>query len=344
MSLSAKPCCAVCQTSRDSATTLSRCAACKSIFYCSREHQIQDRDAHKSQCNAIKRSQAALDREETRLRNHPGDLMTPSNLFGEEHAGHFWGILETRTYMRNRYAVVEALLKIKTYAAVDAAHTHLMDMLRLCRGDNMGLRSVVPAVKLRLGRDQEAYDFVKWWITTGKESDYDWGNLDLPFLDVRNADVCEDIPSHLLSRYVDLSHAVAVILIKVRLLLDLRTSRDAAILGGKSSPDLLDADRALPLNVSSSATLLEKQNPENVESASNLIDRLLSQVQELYGHVSRRNRFFWPAVREPGGHLTARPDSYSEGSVQEMQLALQYCWDAWIESPGAIRLLDQECQ
>lgn len=54
--------------------------------------------------------------------------------------------------MRDRYALVEALLEVKTYAAVDAAYAHLVDMLRLCRGDNMGVRGLVPAVKLRLGR------------------------------------------------------------------------------------------------------------------------------------------------------------------------------------------------
>ena len=54
--------------------------------------------------------------------------MTPSNLF-EEHAGHFWGILETRDYMRARFALVEALLKVKTYAAVEAAHGNITDML-----------------------------------------------------------------------------------------------------------------------------------------------------------------------------------------------------------------------
>ena len=95
--------------------------------------------------------------------------MTRDYLFGEENRGHFWGILETRTYMRYRYALVEALLKIDTYAAVLAAHDHLMEMLYLCRGDNMGVRDTVPALKLRLRRDQECYDFLKWWYTTGQD-------------------------------------------------------------------------------------------------------------------------------------------------------------------------------
>ena len=77
--------------------------------------------------------------------------------------------------MRWRYALVEALLTEHTYAAVSAALDHLLDMLRLCRGDNMGVRDSVPALYLRLGREQECYDFIKWWATMGEQSNYDWG-------------------------------------------------------------------------------------------------------------------------------------------------------------------------
>ena len=64
-------------------------------------------------------------------------------------------------------------MKIKNYAAVEAAHDHVMDILRLNHSDNMGVRDMVPSLKLRLGRDQECYDFCKWWATTGQEGDYD---------------------------------------------------------------------------------------------------------------------------------------------------------------------------
>ena len=70
--------------------------------------------------------------EEQRLRTFPADFMTPANLF-DEAVGLFWGILETRTYMRLRYALVEAILKVKTRDAVETALDHARDMLRLCR-------------------------------------------------------------------------------------------------------------------------------------------------------------------------------------------------------------------
>ena len=48
-----------------------------------------------------------------------------------------------------------SMLKVKTHAAIDAARTHPMDILHLCHGDDMGIRGLVSATKLRLGRDQD---------------------------------------------------------------------------------------------------------------------------------------------------------------------------------------------
>lgn len=151
MSLSPDPHCSFCNKS-STTTKLSRCQGCNVVFYCGREHQFADRDDHKRACNAVKKTQSTMATEERILRDNPGDLMTPPNLF-EEHAGHFWGILDTRTYMRARYALVEAFFEIETYTAVNAAHDHIMDLLRLSRSDNMGVRDLVPALKLWLGKD-----------------------------------------------------------------------------------------------------------------------------------------------------------------------------------------------
>ena len=123
--------------------------------------------------------------------------------------------------MRARFALVEAILKIKTFNAIQSALDHLRDMLRLCRSDNMGVRDLVPALFLRLGRDQESYDFVKWYATAGQASDYDWGDMSLPFLNVANADVFEPV-DYMCGKYLNLSHTVAVTLLKIKVLLDLK--------------------------------------------------------------------------------------------------------------------------
>lgn len=58
----------------------------------------------------------------------------------EEDVGHFWGLLETRPYMRARAALAQCLWRQGERADAVA---HLQDMLRLNPGDNQGLRYIL---------------------------------------------------------------------------------------------------------------------------------------------------------------------------------------------------------
>ena len=66
----------------------------------------------------------------------------------EEDVGHFWGLLETRPYMRARAGLAGAL-----WTAGDEAEAvaHYQDMLRLNPGDNQGLRYVLLGCLLQMG-------------------------------------------------------------------------------------------------------------------------------------------------------------------------------------------------
>ena len=339
MSLSPKPHCSFCNNS-STTTKFFRCQACNVVFYCGRDHQVADREDHKRACNVIKKSQQVLSSEERKLRSHPGDFMTPPNLF-DEHAGHFWGILETRTYMRARYALVEALLKIKTYAAVTVAHANVMDMLRLCRGDNMGVRDLVPALYLRLGKDQECYDFCVWYATTGERGDYDWGNMDLPYLDVKDADVFEPVPKNILSKYADLSHVVGITLLKIRLFLNVRALRNSSMLAEKASQEILDAIR---MQLVSGTIVADHIDIGDVSNQTAVVRKLQVQIKKLYRAVNTQNQHFWPALLSPGRHLTARPQAYSSGTLEQMQVVLQYSYNAWAETPGAMDMIQELVQ
>jgi len=68
-------------------------------------------------------------------------------------AGRFWGIVETRPYMRARGALIRDLDAMNTPESTAAALHHLLDCLYLNRGDNQGLRGIAPALFLRLGMD-----------------------------------------------------------------------------------------------------------------------------------------------------------------------------------------------
>jgi tetratricopeptide (TPR) repeat protein len=72
----------------------------------------------------------------------------------EEDVGHFWGLVETRPYMRARAGLAEVLWELGETAA---AMTHMRDLLRLNPGDALGLRYRLLSWLLLL-RDDEAAD------------------------------------------------------------------------------------------------------------------------------------------------------------------------------------------
>jgi tetratricopeptide (TPR) repeat protein len=89
----------------------------------------------------------------------------------EDEEGNFWGILETRPYMRARAALADCLWEM---GERDEAVAHWQDMLRLCPGDNMGIRHVLASRLLRMNRfqavdellsDYEEEDFAEWCYT-----------------------------------------------------------------------------------------------------------------------------------------------------------------------------------
>ncbi len=69
----------------------------------------------------------------------------------EEYAGHFWGFLETRPYMRARAGLAIALIKLGDESA---AIEHFRAMLKLNPNDNQGIRYLLLGCLLR--RDNAA--------------------------------------------------------------------------------------------------------------------------------------------------------------------------------------------
>lgn len=75
----------------------------------------------------------------------------------EQHAGEFWLVLETRPYMRARSGLASALWDA---GQDDAAIAHWLDLLRLCPGDNLGLRDLLVPRLIECNRDAEAAEVI----------------------------------------------------------------------------------------------------------------------------------------------------------------------------------------
>jgi tetratricopeptide (TPR) repeat protein len=105
--------------------------------------------------------------EQTKSRKEALDLFEKGVAAGEralgprafrEDVGHFWGLLETRPYMRAREGLASELW---TMGRRDEAIKHLQDMLRLNPGDNQGVRYTLAGWLLAEGRDEELVCLLK---------------------------------------------------------------------------------------------------------------------------------------------------------------------------------------
>ncbi|KAK8167742.1 hypothetical protein BKA80DRAFT_299854 [Phyllosticta citrichinensis] len=217
--------------------------------------------------------------------------------------------------MRARAHLVDTITLANTHEALSLELAETMDMLRLCRSDYLGMHYQVPSLLMRLGRDQEAYDFIKWWAEALEDSHFDWGNLKLPYLDTKNAVVIE--PVDLFSNAA-LFETFDMMLLKVKVLLDLR-----ALQRGDDDQVFTDVVR-------------KRKGYLRGEGSPVLIASLEAQVGQIYKAVKLKNLHLWPAfLGNPKLHASADHDGYTRGHLDEAETALRYSYEAWTETPGA---------
>eukprot|EP00644_Phytophthora_capsici_P001769 jgi/Phyca11/533490/estExt2_fgenesh1_pg.C_PHYCAscaffold_140070 len=305
--------------------------ACQVVLYCGVEHQRCHFATHKSVCKEIKKSRELMEKEAYEIRNATEDFATPANAF-ETDVGHFWGILGTRPYMRAKLQMIRALSTIPCRLAIEAALTESLDCLRLCRGDNIGIRSIVPTYHLLLGQYQEAYDFIKWWATTGQEGDYNYGDTDLPYLDVHGADMTEELPD---IRY-EVFFMSSLAYIKMMLAKGVQESTNAYKLADKAS---------LPAVVSDSlgGFLAPKGLGKNLQELKQLHTKLTRQLHEAVRETHSQNKHFWGAMLDPTPVIQMPdPNYYSHDDVNQVKIWIEQSAMLWENHKEDIRELRRQ--
>ncbi|MFO7976789.1 MAG: hypothetical protein R6V12_19425 [Candidatus Hydrogenedentota bacterium] len=81
-----------------------------------------------------------------------------------EDVGHFWGLLETRPYMRARNSLAQCLWEA---ARDDEAIGHARELLRLNPGDNQGIRYILIHWLIETQRDDEAWELLNAYAGEG---------------------------------------------------------------------------------------------------------------------------------------------------------------------------------
>ena len=84
--------------------------------------------------------------------------------FFKENKGHFWGILETRPYMRAREGLANTLWEL---GRPEEALEHFQEMLSLNPGDNQGIRYSMLNLLMDMGRDADAEKLIRQYEGDG---------------------------------------------------------------------------------------------------------------------------------------------------------------------------------
>ncbi|KAI9695367.1 MAG: hypothetical protein M1820_008662 [Bogoriella megaspora] len=311
---------------------LSRCTACGVMLYCGRDHQAAHRHKHKKTCNIIKKARANLHGKEQSLRVYPEDEKTPAGLF-DNAVGRFWEVKAVRNYMRARYYLVRALLKIDTLDAVDVALAHAMEMLRLCRRDHLGVRKLIPPLYLRLGKYQQCYDFLKWWQTTGTNPSYDWNATKSPYLDLQDEDIFEPVDIFC-GKKGDLNYTVSATLLKIKLLSEIEILQ-------RVPQEQFDNVRTEFV----SSAVGERKDIMNIDGQMALIKELQAQIETLYDAVEKLSGWFWTALTSGMDDYLTCPSEDAEVKAGKWDYSAVYpvlhrCYRSWSETPGAITRIE----
>lgn len=235
---------------------------------------------------------------------------------------------------------IEALIQVKTFGGLELAAEKAREMFRCFPSDPMDLRSDLPAVYLRLGRDQEAYNLVKWWQLNGlSDEEIHKSYPVVPYLDTEDADVFE-WPLEIIGAIGGNSSLVnifCVTLLKIKLLFDIINLRGRRILLHlKLPPELVTmVETYIP-----TLTDVVRNNHliMNKKDLTELIADLTDQIKTCFQAVEKANIHLWPSLVDPElrpGGSRHRPSD----DKRTVDFVMDRCYDSWVETPGAIEVI-----
>lgn len=85
-------------------------------------------------------------------------ILEKDNMFEQENIGHFWGMIETRPYMRARNRKITILMDLGRYTE---AIKECEEMLNLCENDNLGIRYTLMGLYCVLEKFEECEKLYK---------------------------------------------------------------------------------------------------------------------------------------------------------------------------------------
>lgn len=326
-----------CKPEGQSGLRLQVCSRCKAARYCSVACQREDFHKHLPDCREIKQLTSKMEQEAQNLRhNQEWGNGPPSNLF-ETEIGNFWGILETRDYCRTRFELASRHSNIahsyEVRPLLEMVLGHQLELLRLCKYDNLGIRDLVPFTLLSLNRDDDCHAFIKHWVPVLRDGSAEYTELHKnsspgDWIYPRDQNKLEDLwkPGLDSEDFYPLSFLAALCIIKLRIIAayeakveQIKTLSKTGL--GKGLGDAMEHVQRLHTN----------RDGESLE----VVQEQEKHVHNYFRILQKRNPTFLPSIVNPGPLKNqAPPDFIQHGKPSEAWGVLNSCNRHFVRIPG----------
>lgn len=285
------------QTESGNPWKLKTCSRCKVAKYCSVDCQKEDFGRHKVSCRIIKNLTVTVDKQAEYLHHCPLGLCKEDTVdVFKYYVGKFWAIGETSEYCMARRdlagAIFNAGIDTGSKPMLEIALGHYLELLRLIHSDDMGIRLRLPFLLMELDRDEDAYNFIKWWETIDPDGNFDWDEAppsrEGDWLYLTNQNIYEDLLNLMTPKNVKcivyVHFMVALVLIKARILLKATEEMKDQEKHLKRYLKIIHAKNPHVLKVIAKPSLLEDMSPPR--------HMMSGDVSEAYDVLERCQRLF----------------------------------------------------
>ncbi|KAI1116242.1 hypothetical protein F5Y14DRAFT_407306 [Nemania sp. NC0429] len=302
--------CPLCPFGPPRGTQLQRSfCRCQAMRYCSREHAFEHWPQHDPFCHECDK--------EYRTR---------------------WGWLtgdDLSAYWRSfRGWLAQRMLFIGTLDSVSEA----LDQMIRHPMDDRWIRTALAVTMLRMDRDQECYDFIWYWATCDPDRTQDIVTLHQSAFNNYGANVFEN-PCSFPSEHTVLSDRVALLLLKLKILVDVRNLKLArqALAQSRLPPELRDQ---IELELVRSPLSAKLQRDLTV-SLAEVEAKLETHARQLIEAIHKSNEtFLFNLLNSQHALSVYMIKDFSPGGWDESAHVVQYSHAAWWQTEGALDLLE----
>ncbi|KAI1780914.1 hypothetical protein F4818DRAFT_451187 [Hypoxylon cercidicola] len=332
--------CEVCGITKHS-KNLVLCEGCQVVWYCSSEHQESHLITHERACEWIKDSRKILENRDASLQQWSGiSVFSELDVIVAEIAKDpdSWDGLG----VTGQFPFVDALTQISTIEAYETALFHCQRM-NLFEPRAYLYYILYLGVILRLGREQECYNFLKLWEVNYK------GHREDPFLvrkdadpfqmaasnDTKEADPFEMAASFIdtpedLDLYPDFGQLVCFQLLNIRRLMDLQTLQVASESLPKYLPrELVDMTKARVVGPS----LSSRRDILECEDYSERIELMWESIKKCHRITRLYSESVWSEF------LLYGPTNSTAAMTLDIELARKFVRPLMEEIPIALDII-----